>query len=191
MGVSNIGSRIVFGAGVSSFVVDMCDGLVCGNPAGEKPSANPRRQHVRRGLVRALHLWLPIDTGSPGEARRQVRRWLTCRGWPEQETSDLLLVVSEAVSNAVEHAYLAPSGENQRVELRVTDQAWPERDAPSGRPGDRPGSVVGAPSRSGTSGSGPSADACAYRFSFGEHWRGWDHGEDGQPCRSIGPARGE
>jgi serine/threonine-protein kinase RsbW len=76
--------------------------------------------------VRALHLRLPVNTGSPGEARRQLRRWLTCRGWPERETGDLLLAVSEAVSNSVEHAYPAPNGEHQRVELRVTDQPGPD-----------------------------------------------------------------
>jgi anti-sigma regulatory factor (Ser/Thr protein kinase) len=75
--------------------------------------------------VRALRLHLPVHAGSPREARRQLRAWLTRRNWPRDEASDLVLVVNEAVTNAVEHAYSstgsADEPAHEGVELRVAD----------------------------------------------------------------------
>ena len=79
--------------------------------------------------MRALHLHLPIHPDTPGTARRQLRRWLTRRGWPDEQTDDLLIAVNEAVSNAVEHAYPGPNPTQRHhnapdapeVELSVSD----------------------------------------------------------------------
>lgn len=37
-------------------------------------------------------------------ARRLLREWLTTWRWPREETGDVVLAASEAVTNAVEHA---------------------------------------------------------------------------------------
>jgi anti-sigma regulatory factor (Ser/Thr protein kinase) len=63
-----------------------------------------------------------------------VRRWLVGLRWPDAERDDLLLAVTEAVSNAGEHAYrgapgaITVSGRHQltraglrRVEITVAD----------------------------------------------------------------------
>lgn len=55
-----------------------------------------------RPLVR---LQLPADPLAPLVARTQVRRWLTALAWPGGQRDDIVLAVSEAVSNAAEHAY--------------------------------------------------------------------------------------
>jgi serine/threonine-protein kinase RsbW len=55
-----------------------------------------------------LTLWmqLPADPVTPSVARHRVRRWLTGLSWPAGQRDDIVLAVSEAVSNAAEHAYL-------------------------------------------------------------------------------------
>jgi hypothetical protein len=52
---------------------------------------------------------LPADPISIPMARAQVRRWLAEFSWPAVKLDDIVLAVSEAVSNAVEHAYLGPT----------------------------------------------------------------------------------
>jgi anti-sigma regulatory factor (Ser/Thr protein kinase) len=59
-------------------------------------------------IVRPLRLHLPVHPSTPGEIRRQLRRWLAVLGWPSEHAEDLLLAVDEAVSNAIEHAYPYP-----------------------------------------------------------------------------------
>ncbi|HEX2262698.1 MAG TPA: ATP-binding protein [Pseudonocardiaceae bacterium] len=59
---------------------------------------------------------MPADPIASSVARDRVRYWLTALCWPAGERDDIVLAVSEAVSNAVEHAYLdQPSG---LVEIR-------------------------------------------------------------------------
>lgn len=70
---------------------------VFAGPAHRAPSNEPRR---------LLRLELPADPSTPSVARSRVRRWLTALCWPAGQRDDILLAVSEAVSNAVEHAYL-------------------------------------------------------------------------------------
>lgn len=53
-----------------------------------------------------LRLALPADPISISVARARVRRWLAEWAWPEDQLDDIVLAVSEAVSNAIEHAYL-------------------------------------------------------------------------------------
>jgi anti-sigma regulatory factor (Ser/Thr protein kinase) len=55
---------------------------------------------------------------APATARREVRSWLFARGWPEEDIDDLVLALSEAITNAVEHAY-PPTGLNGRIDLTV------------------------------------------------------------------------
>jgi len=66
--------------------------------------------------VTALELQVQADARAPGRVRLALRRWLAERHWPEDESDDLVLAVSEAVSNSAEHAY-------------GTDRSWPEQEA--------------------------------------------------------------
>lgn len=48
---------------------------------------------------------LPVDPVAVPVARYQVRRWLAALSWPAVQLDDIVLAVSEAFTNAVEHAY--------------------------------------------------------------------------------------
>ena len=52
-----------------------------------------------------LKLQIPADGRAPGRIRGELTRWLAARSWPDEDGEDLVLAVSEAVSNAAEHAY--------------------------------------------------------------------------------------
>jgi phosphoserine phosphatase RsbU/P len=52
-----------------------------------------------------LELQMPADGRAPGLVRAELKRWLTARAWPDEDREDLEFAVSEAVSNAAEHAY--------------------------------------------------------------------------------------
>jgi anti-sigma regulatory factor (Ser/Thr protein kinase) len=72
---------------------------------------------------RPLRMELPADPIAISVARRQVRRWLGGLSWPAGQLDDIVLAASEAVSNAVEHAYLdQPPGV---VEIRGGIEATP------------------------------------------------------------------
>jgi anti-sigma regulatory factor (Ser/Thr protein kinase) len=95
---------------------------------------------LRRGPVTAerhLYLALPADPGAPAAARARISAWLSACGWPPAPQEDLVLALSEAVSNAVEHGYgvrpgvVAPPGVVEvaaevlaegRVEIIVRDR---------------------------------------------------------------------
>jgi serine/threonine-protein kinase RsbW len=49
---------------------------------------------------------LPADPVAVPVARYQIRRWLAALSWPAAQLDDIVLAVSEAVTNAVEHAYV-------------------------------------------------------------------------------------
>ena len=55
---------------------------------------------------RLLCLVLPADPISISVCRARVRRWLAGWSWPADQLDDIVLAVSEAVSNAIEHAYV-------------------------------------------------------------------------------------
>jgi hypothetical protein len=55
---------------------------------------------------RLLRLALPADPIVISVARQQVHRWLVGLSWPSGQLDDIVLAVSEAVSNAIEYAYL-------------------------------------------------------------------------------------
>jgi anti-sigma regulatory factor (Ser/Thr protein kinase) len=52
-----------------------------------------------------LELRVAADGRAPGVVRAALVRWLAARDWPEEDGEDVVFAVSEAVSNAAEHAY--------------------------------------------------------------------------------------
>ncbi len=56
-------------------------------------------------MTEAVHEVLTADAVAPSIVRRLFRGWLGELDWPSEETDDLLLAVSEAVSNVTDHAY--------------------------------------------------------------------------------------
>jgi serine/threonine-protein kinase RsbW len=78
-----------------------------------------------------LALRFPADAREVAPVRHQLREWLQGSGFGEDEASDLVLAVSEAVNNSVEHAYPAPArgtvevlaqiGTDGTVDIDVTD----------------------------------------------------------------------
>ena len=53
----------------------------------------------------ALELQVQADARAPGRVRGELRRWLAARAGPRRTARTSCLAVSEAVSNAAEHAY--------------------------------------------------------------------------------------
>ncbi|HET8979956.1 MAG TPA: SpoIIE family protein phosphatase [Solirubrobacteraceae bacterium] len=76
-----------------------------------------------------LRLTLPADPRVLADVRRALRRWLRVRGAGDQDVMEITLAVSEACTNAVEHAYSpAPaqfsvdaSAENGDIRIVVRD----------------------------------------------------------------------
>jgi anti-sigma regulatory factor (Ser/Thr protein kinase) len=111
-----------------------------GNPDGTRrpelslPERRPD-QATSQESCRSLRLQLLADPVTPSVARHQLRRWLATLCWPAGQLDDIVLAVSEAVSNAAEHAYLdqppgvvemhgwaeATPGEMRRVTIVVRD----------------------------------------------------------------------
>jgi anti-sigma regulatory factor (Ser/Thr protein kinase) len=82
-----------------------------------------------------LHLSLPAEPKTLAQVRRILRRWLRDRGASEREIAEVTIAVSEACSNAIEHAYspapasfeLYASGDNGEVTVKVRDRGrWRE-----------------------------------------------------------------
>lgn len=72
----------------------------------------------------AVELPLAADSRAPGFIRARVKAWLAAREWPPESADDLVLVVSELVSNAVEHAYAGaamPQGSEPGVLVRLEE----------------------------------------------------------------------
>lgn len=82
---------------------------------------------------------LGAEPVTPSLLRRAFRDWLRTLHWPAEEADDLILAVSEAATNVVEHAYprlhrkryrtvrvfaeRVPSAEGPRVRIEVNDTA--------------------------------------------------------------------
>lgn len=64
-----------------------------------------------------LALRFPADAHEVAPVRHQLRQWLQGSGFGEDEASDLVLAVSEAVNNSVEHAY--PGLADGTIEVRA------------------------------------------------------------------------
>ncbi|HEY2204739.1 MAG TPA: ATP-binding protein [Pseudonocardia sp.] len=52
-----------------------------------------------------MHYRVVADQAAPSMVRRRLKAWLTALGWPPEPAEDLILVVSEAFANVVDHAY--------------------------------------------------------------------------------------
>ena len=75
---------------------------------------------LRRGPVTAeLHFFLALsaELSAPAQARKGIGAWLSAQGWLPSAQEDLVLAVSEAVSNAVEHGYGVRPGASGRPGL--------------------------------------------------------------------------
>jgi anti-sigma regulatory factor (Ser/Thr protein kinase) len=113
----------------------------------ERP-VRPRPADAATGADVELHLVLNAGWVVPSIARERVDGWLRSHRWPPAQVEELVLAVSEAVSNSVEHGYqvpldaldhpgaveldarltAAPDGYRQ-VEFRVVDRgSWREPD---------------------------------------------------------------
>lgn len=78
-----------------------------------------------------LALRIPADAREVAPVRHQLREWLRDSGFGEDEADDLVLAVSEAINNSVEHAYPVPArgtievraqmAEDGTVDIDVTD----------------------------------------------------------------------
>jgi serine/threonine-protein kinase RsbW len=76
-----------------------------------------------------LRLTLLAAMTAPGLARNRLGRWLDAHAWPAEQHDDLVLAVSEAVSNSVEHGYgvdHAAAGRPGPVELSGVVHASPD-----------------------------------------------------------------
>ncbi len=91
-------------------------------------STSDRRPGYREAPRQPLCLQLPADPVAPSVARHRLRRWLTASSWPAGQLEDLVLAISEAVSNAVEHAYLCDHPYPAMVDIDGEVEA-----APAGR----------------------------------------------------------
>jgi anti-sigma regulatory factor (Ser/Thr protein kinase)/putative methionine-R-sulfoxide reductase with GAF domain len=69
-----------------------------------------------------LHLRLPAEARVLADTRRILRRWLRARGANDQATLEVTLAVSEACTNAIEHAY-SPAPAVFEVDARLIDGA--------------------------------------------------------------------
>jgi serine phosphatase RsbU (regulator of sigma subunit)/anti-sigma regulatory factor (Ser/Thr protein kinase) len=66
-----------------------------------------------------LELVLPAVPRTSREVRQTLRQWLSAAGATAEDATDILIVVGEAVSNAIEHAY-GPRGGDVVVQLELT-----------------------------------------------------------------------
>ena len=85
--------------------------------------------------VAALELRLPCSAEAPGLARRAIQRWMAGLRCTEEFVEDTILIVSEAVTNAVVHACSQPrlvvTVVEDRLRVEVHDTS---RDPPVMRP---------------------------------------------------------
>jgi len=56
-------------------------------------------------MVSAFRRTYTVDAAIPSVVRQELRSWLDERGWPVAEAEEVVLAMSEAVTNVVEHAY--------------------------------------------------------------------------------------
>ena len=77
---------------------------------------------VRRSLspTRFVHVF-PASPGEVRKMRHALSVWLEAAGLDEHETHDVVLAVSEAASNSIEHGYGFDTGGNVRIEAWAND----------------------------------------------------------------------
>ncbi|MCO1655410.1 ATP-binding protein [Pseudonocardia humida] len=89
------------------------------------PPSDQEEHRVRRTRPAAddatvgaeLDIELSAGWAAPSIARERVEAWLRAHRWPPAQIDELVLAVSEAVSNSVEHGYRVPP---ETVEPRET-----------------------------------------------------------------------
>jgi anti-sigma regulatory factor (Ser/Thr protein kinase) len=74
---------------------------------------------------------LAADPTSASIVRDQLRKWLGILHWPADAADDVVMAISEAVSNSVDHTY--PDGHSGEVATAL-DVAGGAAYAPSRRP---------------------------------------------------------
>ena len=70
-----------------------------------------------------LHLAIPARAESLSAVREQVADWLSSLGTPDERIGDIVLVVNEACSNSIEHAYMGEVAGVVRVSADVDSQS--------------------------------------------------------------------
>jgi serine phosphatase RsbU (regulator of sigma subunit)/anti-sigma regulatory factor (Ser/Thr protein kinase) len=116
----------------------LCDRLI-GSLVGDQPPPDDvalLAAHVATVTEERLDLELPCRASTLAPLRRMLRQWLSGIRAPPSELRDILVAVSEAATNAIEHAY-GPIEASYRVEgwlsgdrviVTVTDSgSWRER----------------------------------------------------------------
>lgn len=73
------------------------------SPLSDRDERRAPKDHA--SADRELSKTLPAELATPSIARERLGRWLTGHDWPPGQYDDLILAVSEAVSNSVEHGY--------------------------------------------------------------------------------------
>ena len=71
----------------------------------------------------ALHMVIPARAESLSAVRDRVAQWLTSLGMPDERIGDIVLVVNEACSNSIEHAYIGEAAGAIRVAADVDSQS--------------------------------------------------------------------
>jgi serine/threonine-protein kinase RsbW len=74
----------------------------------ERPVRPGRPVDPATGADLELHLVLGATWVAPSIARERVEAWLRAHHWPPAQLDELVLAVSEATSNSVEHGYRVP-----------------------------------------------------------------------------------
>ena len=104
-------------------------------PRTAVPAGAPRPTRER--------LALPAARESLEPGRALVRRALRSEGWEAEQAERVVLAVSEALTNAVEHG--SSPGAAVVVEVAVTSARAGVRIVDAGRPGSAPPAALGAP----------------------------------------------
>jgi anti-sigma regulatory factor (Ser/Thr protein kinase) len=97
-----------------------------GTDPGRSPGlAADRVPGLRQAPGDGCRFALSADPTAPGLARERVRAWLAETDWPPRDRDDIELAMSEAVTNAAEHAY--PPGHGGHIVVDAHIEALPER----------------------------------------------------------------
>jgi anti-sigma regulatory factor (Ser/Thr protein kinase) len=68
----------------------------------------------------AFQLTLAAQPAALSLIRERLRQWLITHRWPDAEIDDLVLAISEAASNVVDHAYLHAAPGDIEIAGRIT-----------------------------------------------------------------------
>ena len=102
-------------------ITRICDGvlsaLVHGDASDDIALLALRLRPVEDGELR---LRIPAEPGALQQVRRRLRRWLEIADTPEDVRDDIVVAVSEAVSNSIRHAY-GPSSAWVEIEGELAD----------------------------------------------------------------------